>query len=158
MGMRFDIVVPPKWLQQAIKLVRFCPGTRFIVDHCGNADPKAFFKPGKVLPKEPEHDAESWKKDMKILAMEKNVICKISGIVSRVPGYSLTEEDLAPIINHCLDIFGNERVMFAGDWPVCLKNMPLADWVNILKKVVENRPLKEQKKLFHDNAAKFYNI
>jgi L-fuconolactonase len=90
--------------------------------------------------------------------MEKNVICKISGIVSRVPGYPLTEVDLSPIINHCLDIFGNERVMFAGDWPVCLKNMPLSDWVNILKKVVENRPLKEQKKLFHDNAAKFYNI
>jgi predicted TIM-barrel fold metal-dependent hydrolase len=158
MGMSFDLVVPPKWLPHGIRLVRYCPGTRFIVDHCGNADPKAFFKPGKSLPKEPEHDAGTWKRDMKTIASEKNVVCKISGIVSRVPGYPLTEEDLAPIINHCLYIFGNERVMFAGDWPVCLKNMPLADWVNTLKKVVENRPLKDQKKLFHDNAAKFYGL
>jgi L-fuconolactonase len=42
-GMSFDLVVPPKWLTQAVKLVRLCPETRFIVDHCGNADPKAFF-------------------------------------------------------------------------------------------------------------------
>jgi L-fuconolactonase len=110
------------------------------------------------LPKEPEHDAEIWKNDMKTMAVEKNVVCKISGIVSRVPDYPLTEEDLAPIINHCLNVFGDERVMFAGDWPVCLKNMTLAGWVNILKQVVANRSFKDQMKLFHDNASKFYKI
>jgi L-fuconolactonase len=158
MGMSFDLVVPPKWLPQAIKLVRFCPRTRFIVDHCGNADPKAFFKPGRELPKPPEHDAETWKTDMKEIASEKNVVCKISGIVSHVPDYKLTADDLSPIINHCLDIFGPDRVMFAGDWPVCLKNMPLADWIKILKVVVAEGSYDNQKKLFHDNAAKFYKI
>jgi L-fuconolactonase len=158
MGMSFDLVVPPKWLPQAIKLVRFCPDTRFIVDHCGNADPKAFFKPGKALPNPPEHDAETWKSDMKVISSEKNVVCKISGIVSHVPGYKLTADDLSPIINHCLDIFGHDRVMFAGDWPVCLKNMPIADWINILKEVVAKKSYRDQVKLFHDNAAKFYNI
>ena len=158
MGMSFDIVVPPKWLPQAAMLLKLCPMTRFIVDHCGNADPKAFFKPGKTLPNIPEHDGEIWKKDMKTIASEKNVVCKISGIVSRVPGYPLSADDLSPIINYCLDIFGNNRVMFAGDWPVCLKNMPLANWVNVLKEVVESRSYEDQKKLFHDNAARFYNI
>jgi len=158
MGMSFDLVVPAVWLKQANELVKSCPGTRFIVDHCGNADPKAFFKAGRALPSKPLHDAETWKKDMKSIAREKNVVCKISGIVSRVPGYPLTADDLSPIINHCLDIFGSERVMFAGDWPVCLKNMPLAGWVNILKTVVRNRTFEEKKKLFHDNAERFYNI
>jgi len=156
--MSFDIVVPPKWLPQATYLVRSCPATRFIVDHCGNADPKAFFKSGKELPNKPEHDGEVWKSDMKAIAAEINVVCKISGIVSRVPNYPLTPEDLSPIIDHCLDIFGNDRVMFAGDWPVCLKNMPLSSWVNILKEVVKNRSLEDQMKLFHDNAAEFYNV
>lgn len=158
MGMSFDIVVPPKWLPQATSLVRSCPETRFIVDHCGNADPKAFFKPGKELPNKPEHDSEVWKKDMKAIASEKNVVCKISGIVSRVPGYPLSAEDLSPIINHCLDIFGSDRVMFAGDWPVCLKNMSLASWVSILKEIVNKRSYEDRKKLFHDNASRFYNI
>jgi L-fuconolactonase len=157
-GMSFDLVVPPKWLSQAAQLVKLCPGTRFIVDHCGNADPKAFFKLGKELPNKPEHDGEAWKTDMKKIALEKNVVCKISGIVSHVPGYPLKAEDLSPIVNYCLDIFGDDRVMFAGDWPVCLKNMPLASWVNILKEIVSNRSLENQKKLFHDNAEKFYTI
>lgn len=95
---------------------------------------------------------------MESIASEENVICKISGIVSRVPNYPLTADDLSPIINHCLDVFGSERVMFAGDWPVCLKNMPLASWVNILKTVVKDRTFKVKKKLFHDNAERFYNI
>lgn len=158
MDRSFDIVVPPKWLPQAKSLVRSCPGTRFIVDHCGNADPKAFFRPGKELPNKPEHDAEIWKADMKAIASEKNVVCKISGIVSRVPNYPLTADDLSPIINHCLDIFGSDRVMFAGDWPVCLKNMPLASWISVLKELVNDRSYEDRKKLFHDNAARFYNI
>jgi predicted TIM-barrel fold metal-dependent hydrolase len=48
--------------------------------------------------------------------------------------------------------------MFASDWPWCLKGSELENWVNILKEIVKNRPYKEQKKLFHDNAVKFYNI
>ena len=157
-GKSFDVVVPPKWLPQANELIKRCPKTRFIIDHCGNADPKAFFSESKQLPSKPEHDSGSWKKDMQSIAKESNVVCKISGIVSRVPGYPLTPEELSPIINHCLEVFGPERVMFAGDWPVCLKNMPIANWVNILKTVVKDRPYLEKKKLFHDNAEKFYCI
>ena len=84
--------------------------------------------------------------------------CGISGVVTRSPGYPLTVNNLAPAINHCLDIFGPDRVMFASDWPWCLKSMELRSWVDILKKVVVNRSYQDQKKLFCDNALKFYNI
>ncbi|MDO8994646.1 MAG: amidohydrolase family protein, partial [Daejeonella sp.] len=73
-------------------------------------------------------------------------------------GYPKSAETLAPGINHCLNIFGSKRVMFASDWPWCLKDSELENWVNILKEFVKNRPYKEQKRLFHDNAVKFYNI
>ena len=95
---------------------------------------------------------------MSRLGARANVICKISGLVSRVPEVRLTADDLAPIINHCLEAFGPDRVVFAGDWPVCLRGMPLRDWVNLLKSVVANRPEKDQRKLFHDNAVKFYDL
>jgi predicted TIM-barrel fold metal-dependent hydrolase len=67
-------------------------------------------------------------------------------------------EDLAPIVNHCLDQFGPDRVMFASDWPVCTLGAPLAQWVDALKQIVASRPRDEQKKLFHDNAQKFYGL
>ena len=95
---------------------------------------------------------------MESIARRPNVICKISGIAAHVPDYPLTAEDLAPIINHCLDQFGPDRVVFAGDWPVVLLNMPLASWIQTLKEVVAVRPMEEQHKLFHKNAEKFYSL
>jgi L-fuconolactonase len=79
-------------------------------------------------------------------------------VVDNVPGYPLTAKDLAPAINHCLDAFGPGRVIFASDWPVCLLGAPLRRWVALLKKVVAGRPEKEQRKLFHDNAVRFYDL
>jgi L-fuconolactonase len=158
LGMRFDLNVSPQSLAEAAQLVRECPDTRFVLDHCGNADPVAFFPAGRALPRPSQHSAAQWRQDIGKLAAKSNVICKISGIVSRVPGTPLTAEDLAPIINHCLDAFGPDRVVFAGDWPVCLRGMPLRDWVNLLKEVVATRPEKDQRKLFHDNAVRFYGL
>ena len=158
LGMRFDLNVSPQSLAEATQLVDQCPDTRFVLDHCGSADPVAFFPVGRTLPRPAQHSSEQWKRDMSKLGTKGNVICKISGIVARVPGTPLAAEDLAPIIHHCLDAFGPDRVVFAGDWPVCLRGMPLRDWVNLLKDVVANRPEQDQRKLFHDNAVKFYAL
>ena len=106
----------------------------------------------------PNHDANEWIAAMKTVAKNENVVCKISGIISTSSGYPKTAKTLAPGINHCLDIFGPDRVMFASDWPWCLKSNKLEEWVNILKEIVKNRPYRDQKKMFHDNAIKFYSI
>ena len=76
------------------------------------------------------------------------------------PRASGPSDDLAPIINHTLStVFGPDRVMFGGDWPVCLLGVEkYADWLNALKTVVKDRPDAEQKRLFHDNAVKFYSL
>ena len=157
MDFSFDFSVPTSWLSPMTVLVRSCPGTKFLVNHCGNVDPRAFLSPGELTGKA-DHDPEEWLADISTLAAEKNVVCKISGVVTRSPGYPLSARNLAPAINHCLDIFGPDRVMFASDWPWCLKSMDIRSWVEILKTVVENRSLEDQRKLFHDNAVNFYNI
>lgn len=158
LGMRFDVNVPPSSLVAATKLVEQCPDTRFVLDHCGNADPVAFFPAGRVVPREAQHSAESWRRDMDALAAKSNVICKISGIVDNVPGYPLAAEDVAPIINHCLDAFGPDLVVFAGDWPVCLRGTPLREWVELLMEATAGRSESDRRKLFHDNAVKFYGL
>ena len=86
LGMRFDLNVPPASLAEAAQLASECPDTRFVLDHCGNADPVAFFPAGRTLPRPAQHSSEPWKRDIGKLAAQGNVICKISGIVSRVPG------------------------------------------------------------------------
>ena len=157
LGMRFDFIVPPAWFPDMVKLIQACHDTQFQADHCANGDPKAFFEPDKSDGK-PDHDRDEWLNGIKALASESNVVCKISGLVSRLPGFPVTAENLAPVINHCLDIFGADRVMFASDWPWCLKGATINGWVNLLKEVVKNRSVEDQGKLFHDNAVRHYKI
>ena len=157
LNMSLDFTISPAWLPSVAELIKKCPGTRFLVNHCGNVDPRAFLNPSTISGK-PNHDANEWIAAMKTVAENKNVVCKISGIISVSSGYTKSAETLAPGINHCLNIFGPDRVMFASDWPWCLKSNSLEEWVVILKEIVKNRLHKEQKKLFHNNAIKFYNI
>jgi L-fuconolactonase len=48
--------------------------------------------------------------------------------------------------------------MFGGDWPVCTLAATYKEWVDSLKQVVKSRSEEEQKKLFHDNAVRFYGL
>jgi predicted TIM-barrel fold metal-dependent hydrolase len=156
--MRFDLNVPPQSLAEAERLVDQCPGTRFVLDHCGNADPVAFFPRDRAAPRPAQHSPEQWKQDMDKLAAKPNIVCKISGLVDNVPGYPLTADDLAPMINHCLDAFGPDRVVFGSDWPVCLLGTSLRNWVELLKEVTASRSEQDRRKLLHDNAVKFYDL
>lgn len=145
-GLSWDICIRPGELTDAAKLVGECPGTRFILDHCGNA---------------PILDAkkmETWKKDIAKVAEKKNVVGKISGIIASVKKGNWSIDQLAPAINHTIEVFGWDRVMFASDWPVCTLGASLKEWVNALKTIVKDRTEEQQKKLFHDNAVKFYGL
>ena len=149
----FDICTQPALLADAVKLVDACPDTRFILDHCGNG-PVAAFRRNSL----PNPEVASYRRDLAELAKRDRVICKISGIAVQLEKKDWGIESLAPVINLCLDTFGPDRVIFASDWPVCLLGASLKDWINGLKAIVSNRPVAEQKKLFHDNAVKHYKL
>jgi L-fuconolactonase len=157
LGLRLDFIVPPAWFPTMAKLIQRCPKTSFQADHCGNADPKAFIEYDSPTIKA-AHTKEEWMTGIKAIAAQPNVMCKISGLVSRMSGLPITAENLAPVINLCLTTFGADRVMYASDWPWCLKGMTLRGWTEILKEVVRKRPFDEQKKLFHDNAINHYKL
>jgi L-fuconolactonase len=142
LGLHYELCMRADELPDAAKLVDACPGTKFVLDHCGNPDLKKNTK---------------WKKDLADLAKRKRVVVKVSGIVASAPK-EWTDDDLAPVVNHTLDTFGPDRVMFGSDWPVCLKASPIAKWVQALKRIVAERKAEDQRKLFHDNAVKVYRL
>jgi L-fuconolactonase len=135
----------PGELSDADKLIAACPDTAFILDHCGNA------------PVGPT-DRSKWKSDLARIARRKNVVCKVSGIVTAAPAGRWTIDDLAPVVNHVLEAFGPDRVMFGGDWPVCTLAATLEQWVGALRTIVSSRPAAERTKLFHDNAVRVYRL
>jgi L-fuconolactonase len=153
----FDLCVPGQDVGATIKIVDECPDTRFILDHCGNPDVLAFLPAKRRGDHKPVHDVDHWKRSIEQLARRERVICKISGIVGGVPK-DWSPEDLAPIINHCLDAFGPKRVVFGSDWPVCLTGATLKQWVTALLEIIRPRPLGEQKQLLAENAVRLYRL
>jgi L-fuconolactonase len=145
LGLSFDLCMRPGELRDGAKLAEACPETRFILDHCGNAPVFGSDRP-------------AWKKDIAAVAARPNVCGKVSGIVASTKGRAWRPDDLAPIINHVLEVFGPDRVVFGSDWPVCLLGAPLAGWVSALREVVRDRSEAERRKLFHDNAVRVYRL
>ena len=148
LGLSFDFCMRPAELADAAKLADKCPDTRFILDHCGN--PQHGFTAAQT---------ERWKADLAELAKRKNVVCKVSGFLANGwPKGKWTAADIAPVVNTTIDTFGVDRVMFGGDWPVVTLAGTYADWLTALREILSKRPEADQKKILHDNAAKFYGI
>ena len=153
LGLTYDICMRPDELADGIELVDRCPGTRFIVDHCGNADPAIVAGTGDS----DSHGRDQWIQDMEAFGQRPHVTCKISGIVARVSD-TWTADDLAPTINHCLDVFDSERVIAASDWPVCTLGASLADWFSALRSIISSRSETDQRRLLHDNAVELFGL
>src|SRR5262249_53402315 len=129
--LRFDLCMRTAELPDAGKLVDACPETQFILDHCGNAP---VHTPAGKPPRRTR-----WMRDMEALAKRANLVCKVSGLVNTAKKGAWGPDDLAPIVNHVLEVFGPERSIFASDWPVCTTVATLAEWVSALKAVVAPR-------------------
>ena len=145
LGMSFDLCMRPASWAMVPGWPTPVRGTRFILDHCGNAPVQ-------------DKDLSQWRKGIAEVARRKNTVCKVSGIVAGAKPKGWTAADLAPAINHTREVFGPDRVMFGGDWPVCTRTATLRQWVEALKQIVRERPRSEQRKLFHDNAVAFYGL
>jgi L-fuconolactonase len=147
-GKSFDLCMRSGELMDADKLVGQCPGTRFILDHCGNLS---------VQETDPKKRA-LWMDGMKALAQRPNVVGKVSGIIASARPGDWKPADLAPNIRFTLETFGPDLVMVASDWPVCTLTATYRQWVEALRAIVKDMKAEEQRKLFHDNAVKFYGL
>lgn len=148
LNLSFDLCMRPGEVGDGAKLAEKCPKTRFIIDHCGNMPVTSTDRRLREL----------WKEGMKAAAALPNTVCKISGIVVTAEKDAWKPADLAPVIEHCLETFGEDRIFFGGDWPVCTLRASFGRWVEALRRIVHDRPASFRRKLFHDNAVKFYGI
>ncbi len=144
-GLSFDICIAHFQMANTIKMVAQCPGVQFILDHIGKPD----IKNGLLDP---------WRAEIKMLAEFPNVWCKISGLVTEADHQHWTREQLKPYIDHVIDCFDFDRVMYGGDWPVAYQATAYPRWVEALHWVVEGCSQAELKQLFHANAAAFYRL
>jgi L-fuconolactonase len=141
----FDICVFHHHLPNVIKMVEACPDVRFVLDHIG----KPAIKDGLLDP---------WRAHMKALAAYENVHCKISGVANEADHKNWTREQLKPYIAHAIECFSFDRAFYGGDWHVMELAIRYPEWVALVDWVTEGASAAEKRKLFHDNAVRFYRL
>jgi L-fuconolactonase len=144
-GLSFDICIYHHQLASATELVRRCPETSFMLDHIGKPNIK-------------DRVREPWHSQMAELAALPNVMCKISGVVTEADHASWAAEDIAPYIARALEVFGEDRVAFGGDWPVVLHAASYGRWVETLDALTAHLSDAARRKLWAENARKFYRL
>lgn len=144
-GLSFDICINHRQLANVIAMVRQCSETAFILDHIGKPDIK-----GRRL--------DPWRAEIDELAAFPNVVCKISGMVTEADHQNWTPADLAPYVEHVLAAFGEDRVLFGGDWPVATLASEYGRWVDTLDALTAHLTETARRKLWAENARRFYRL
>lgn len=156
-GKTFDLCMRPAELKDAARLADACPDTRFVLDHCGNVDPKAFFAKDDPREGSAPENAARWQEDMYQLAKLPNIFCKVSGIIARVPK-EWTPDDLRPVVEHCREAFGEKRLVFGTDWPVCNAGGTARQWIEALQQITSDWSPDKQQSLWSENAKTVYQL
>jgi predicted TIM-barrel fold metal-dependent hydrolase len=153
----FELQLGPGLLADAARTAEACPQTKFVLNHCGGASPRLFRADANTNASDRKL-GQTWHRDISAIAKRDNIVCKISGIADTALPGDATTADVAPIVNFCLEQFGPDRVLFGGNWPVCLKGSTLKHWIESLNQVVGNRPEDERRKLFYENGTRVYRV
>jgi len=140
----FDLCVLARQLPLALRIARACPEVQFILDHCG-------------VPLVQDRALDPWRAAIKALAAEPNVACKVSGIVAYADANG-TADDLRPFVEHVIDSFGWDRVVWGSDWPVCTLTADLGRWVAATCTIIAGESESNQAKLLNGNARRIYRL
>lgn len=144
-GFTFDICISYIHNKNTLKFVEQCQDIPMVLDHIGKPDIK-----NRLL--------HPWKEEIKELSQFGNVFCKFSSLATEADHENWTIDDIRPYADHIIECFGFERTIFAGDWPVSTLAADFPVCVNTILELVKGCSEADLKKLFHDNAVKFYKL
>ncbi|MCX7299603.1 MAG: amidohydrolase family protein [Rhodobacterales bacterium] len=146
-GKPFDMNFLGRTLPLAAALVRACPGTQMVLDHCGTPDIA-----GGAF--------DSWRAGIEELAEIDNVAAvKMSGIAAYATPGTATFETLAPWLDVVLEAFGPLRMVWGSDWPVVDLGGGLPGWLGISRAWMNSRlSSDEAAQVGRFNAERIYGV
>jgi L-fuconolactonase len=144
-GFVVDLVLFSRSLAATIALVEACPQTQFVLDHLGK-------------PPVREGRFEPWASELRELAARPNVVCKLSGIPVEANRMSWTTTDVRPYVEHGLDCFGAERLLFGTDWPVVNRAGGAGRWFASVGELLEHWGQPARAAVLADNARRVYGL
>ena len=144
-GLAYDLLVRPRELPAALELVGRLPDVRFVIDHLA----KPSIATGGLEP---------WRSRLRAFAPLEHVACKVSGLVTEADWSSWTPADLQPFVDHAIEVFGPERLLFGSDWPLCLLAATYAQVVGTAGTILEGVSDSELAAVMGANATRIYGL
>ena len=142
----FDFLVRPPHLPHVLSVLERVPNLRAVIDHIA-----------KPLIK--DQIFEPWEAHISEIAQHENVYCKLSGMVTEADHANWTPADLKPYVDHTVECFGLERVMFGSDWPVSLLAARYDAVIGALEEILgPSLDEASMANVFGGNAGRFYGI
>ena len=143
-GFTFDLCATHDQLREVTQLVRQCPQTRFVLDHCG----KPAIREGRL---------DAWAADIACLAQSENVWCKVSGLLTEAAaGWRV--EDLLPYAERVVECFGAQRVLYGSDWPVLTLAGTYHDWYSFTERFTAHWSATERSAFYGDTTTRVYGL
>lgn len=146
-GYHFEINVNYTQMDIVREFVTRIPNVPMILDHCG----KPGIKSGAIA---------QYRDDVRDLARHPNLWIKLSDLPVEADKAKWTEADLRPFIAETIETFGPDRIIYGGDYPVCLQATTLPRWVEVLDRAFADLGVREAdtRKIYRDNANAFYRL
>ena len=143
---RFSADIQVSW-QQADALAALAadfPKTQIVIVHA-------------FLPNDrSEEGLRGWRRALEKAAAQPNVAIKVSGLGQPNTPWTLAAN--GAVIRDAIAIFGAESAMFASNYPVDRIVGTFQTIYDGFRAAVADRPLREQRALFHDNAVRIYRL
>ena len=144
-GKPFDMCFLPKQLPVALELAQACDNTSLVLNHCG-------------VPNIAGDEFDPWGKDIEALAQMPNVICKLSGLMAYcAPGTSSLEK-IQPYVDHVLNCFGPNKMVWGSDWPVVNLGKGLPEWIAVTRKILDKLSTDESSAIANGTAQSVYKV
>jgi L-fuconolactonase len=144
-GLVYDLLVRSRELPAALALARRLPDVRFVIDHI--AKPPIF-----------SGELEPWASHIAPFRELANVACKVSGMVTEADWSTWTPVDLQPYVDHVLEVFGPNRLLFGSDWPVCLLAAPYDQVLHATRATLASLGDNDLAKVLGGTAARVYGL
>lgn len=149
LDLTFDALGFPVHLDNFCRLFQRHPELRVVIDHAMKPQIARFGEDSTLMPQ--------WKDGMRRLAGETGVYCKFSGLVTEA-GKEWSRDDLLPVYDHLMGIFGTGRLMWGSDWPVCRLRCSYGTWFDTARNLAADLDAGESAMLFAGTAAQFYRL
>jgi len=144
-GLSFDLCFLARQLPIAAELARACNDQTFVLDHCG-------------VPDIAGGGFDAWAAGIDALAALPQVNVKLSGISAYCAPGTASADTLRPWVDHVLQRFGPDRIVWGSDWPVVVLGAGLAAWIGLTRELLGGLSADEQDRIAARNARKIYRL